>query len=49
MDKTSFNSAKQAALRKYFSRMNEMQQEAVFTVNGPCLFSQVQAAEKPQL
>lgn len=37
MDKTSFNSAKQAALRKYFSRMNEMQQEAVFTVNGPLL------------
>ena len=37
MDKTSFNSAKQAALRKYFSRMNEMQQEAVFTVSGPLL------------
>lgn len=37
MDKTSFNSAKRAALRKYFSRMNEMQQEAVFTVNGPLL------------
>ena len=37
MDKTSFNSAKQAALRKYFSRMNEMQQEAVFTVNCPLL------------
>lgn len=37
MDKTSFNSAKQAALRKYFSRMNEMQQEAIFTVNGPLL------------
>lgn len=37
MDKTSFNSAKQAALRKYFSRMNEMQQEALFTVNGPLL------------
>ena len=37
MDKTSFNSAKQAALRKYFSRMNEMQQEAVFTVNGTLL------------
>lgn len=37
MDKTSFNSAKQAALRKYFSRMNEMQQEAVFTVNGSLL------------
>lgn len=37
MDKTSFNSVKQAALRKYFSRMNEMQQEAVFTVNGPLL------------
>lgn len=37
MDKNSFNSAKQAALRKYFSRMNEMQQEAVFTVNGPLL------------
>ena len=37
MDKTSFNSVKQAALRKYYSRMNEMQQEAVFTVNGPLL------------
>ena len=37
MDKTSFNSAKQAALRKYFSRMNEMQQEAVFHTEGPVL------------
>lgn len=37
MDKTSFNQAKQTALKKYFSRMNEMQQEAVFTVNGPLL------------
>ena len=37
MDKQSYISAKQAALRKYFSRMNDMQQEAVFTVNGPVL------------
>ena len=37
MDKKSFISAKQAALRKYFSRLNDMQQEAVFTVNGPVL------------
>lgn len=33
----SFNEAKRAALKKYFSRMNNMQQEAVFTVNGPLL------------
>ena len=37
MDKRSFNEAKQAALRKYFSRMNDMQQEAVFAVKGPVL------------
>ncbi|WP_019679135.1 ATP-dependent helicase, partial [Ruminococcus flavefaciens] len=37
METNSYNSAKQAALKKYFSRMNEMQQEAVFTVNGPVL------------
>ena len=37
MDIKSYNSAKQAALKKYFSRMNEAQQEAVFTVNGPVL------------
>ncbi len=33
----SFSLAKQAALKKYFSRMNDMQQLAVFTVNGPLL------------
>ena len=37
MDKNLFIKAKQAALKKYFSRMNEMQQQAVFTVNGPVL------------
>ena len=37
MDTNSYNSAKQAALKRYFSRMNDMQQEAVFTVNGPVL------------
>lgn len=37
MDNNSFYSAKQAALKKYFSRMNERQQEAVFTVGGPVL------------
>lgn len=37
MANNSFIAAKQAALKKYFSRMNEMQQEAVFTVNGPVL------------
>lgn len=37
MSVNSFNTAKKAALKKYFSRMNEMQQEAVFTVNGPVL------------
>ena len=37
MSTTSFISAKRAALKKYFSRMNEMQQEAVFNVNGPVL------------
>lgn len=33
----SFFAAKQAALKKYFSRMNDMQQEAVFAVKGPVL------------
>ncbi|MBE6856562.1 MAG: ATP-dependent DNA helicase PcrA [Ruminococcus sp.] len=33
----SFSLAKQSALKKYFSRMNDMQQLAVFTVNGPLL------------
>ena len=37
MNKNSFAEAKQSALKKYFSRMNDMQQEAVFTVNGPLL------------
>ncbi len=37
MSNLSFNEAKKAALKKYFSRMNERQQEAVFTVNGPVL------------
>ncbi|WP_028516149.1 ATP-dependent helicase [Ruminococcus flavefaciens] len=37
MDIKNYNLAKQAALKRYFSRMNEMQQEAVFTVNGPVL------------
>ena len=37
MAANSYNTAKKAALKKYFSRMNEMQQEAVFTVEGPVL------------
>ena len=37
MNNISFYKQKQAALKKYFSRMNEMQQEAVFSVNGPVL------------
>lgn len=37
MTNDSFITAKQAALRKYFSRMNDMQQKAVFTVDGPVL------------
>lgn len=37
MSNDSFISAKRDALKKYFGRMNEMQQEAVFTVNGPVL------------
>ncbi len=37
MSNTSFINAKQSALKKYFSRMNDMQQQAVFTVNGPLL------------
>lgn len=37
MNNNSFAEAKQSALKKYFSRMNGMQQEAVFTVNGPLL------------
>lgn len=37
MNNISFYKQKKAALKKYFSRMNEMQQEAVFTVNGPVL------------
>lgn len=37
MEINSFAEAKRKALKKYFSRMNEMQQEAVFTVEGPVL------------
>ncbi|MBR4626265.1 MAG: UvrD-helicase domain-containing protein [Ruminococcus sp.] len=37
MSSISYDEAKKAALKKYFSRMNDMQQEAVFTVNGPVL------------
>lgn len=37
MDTNSFISAKQSALKKYFSRMNDMQKEAVFSVNGSVL------------
>lgn len=37
MNNISFYKQKKAALKKYFSRMNEMQQEAVFTVKGPVL------------
>lgn len=37
MAHNSFITAKRAALKKYFSRMNAMQQEAVFSVNGPLL------------
>ena len=37
MSSISFDEARRAALKKYFSRMNDMQQEAVFSVNGPVL------------
>ncbi len=37
METNLFIAAKRKALKKYFSRMNEMQQEAVFTVEGPVL------------
>ncbi len=37
MANNSFIAAKQAALKHYFSRMNDMQRQAVFTVNGPLL------------
>lgn len=37
MSNDSYIALKQTALKQYFSRMNEMQQEAVFTVNGPLL------------
>ena len=37
MDKNTFTEAKRAALNRYFSRMNDRQREAVYTVNGPLL------------
>ncbi|MDO4863232.1 MAG: 3'-5' exonuclease [Ruminococcus sp.] len=37
MKKNTFTEAKRAALNRYFSRMNDRQREAVFTVNGPLL------------
>ena len=37
MANNSFIAAKQAAMKRYFSRMNDMQQQAVFAVNGPVL------------
>ena len=37
MTNDSYIELKRTALKQYFSRMNEMQQKAVFTVNGPLL------------
>lgn len=37
MTDTEFITAKRAAMEKYFSNLNPMQREAVFTVNGPLL------------
>ena len=37
MSNISYDQAKKNALKRYFSRMNDMQQEAVFTVDGPVL------------
>ncbi len=37
MKKNTFTEAKRAALERYFSRMNDRQREAVFTVNGSLL------------
>ena len=37
MTDQEFMSVKRAALKKYFDNLNPMQQEAVFTVNGPLL------------
>lgn len=37
MNNKSYCNARKAAMKKYFSRMNEMQQEAVFNVNGAVL------------
>lgn len=37
MTDKEFLNAKRLALKKYFSNLNSMQQEAVFTVNGPLL------------
>lgn len=37
VNKADFIKAKRNALEKYFGRMNDMQQKAVFTVNGPVL------------
>ena len=37
MKKNTFTEAKRAALERYFSRMNDRQREAVFTINGPLL------------
>ena len=34
---SDFIKAKRAVLNKYFERMNDMQREAVFSVNGPVL------------
>lgn len=34
---SNFNALKRKALKKYFSNLNDMQQDAVFTVNGPVL------------
>ena len=37
MSNISYDQAKKNALKRFFSRMNDMQQEAVFTVDGPVL------------
>ena len=37
MTDREFTAAKRRAMEKYFSNLNDMQREAVFTVNGPLL------------